>query len=148
MVAEAPAHPSTKVPMVLEAPGHPSHQGSDGVRGSHTSEPPRCWRLLLQKGRDREDSFIVGYPDSTLGLGRDREDSFIVGYRTCNDIRILPLVLGRDSDIPGCLAGMDRRSTAGNLTSGGGAPTSGHAMGVGIALDNPCSLNVSSPLKS
>ena len=125
MLLEAPAQTGTKVPMVLEALGHPSHQGSEGVRGSHTSEPPRCWRLLLQKGRDWEDSFIVGYPNSTLGLGRDREDSFIVGYRTCNDIRILPLVLGEGlgssfSYIPGCLAGTDRRCTAGNLTGGGG----------------------------
>ncbi len=45
-------------------------------------------------------------------------------------------------------AGTDRRSTAGNLTGGGGAPTSGHAVAVGRALDNPCSLNITSPLKS
>ncbi|PPR81959.1 hypothetical protein GOBAR_AA38748 [Gossypium barbadense] len=35
-VPEAPAHPSTKLPMVSEAPAPPSH------RGSRTSEPPRC----------------------------------------------------------------------------------------------------------
>ncbi|PPD83808.1 hypothetical protein GOBAR_DD19278 [Gossypium barbadense] len=79
VVSDAPAHPCTKVPMVLEAPPHLRHQGADGVRGSGTSEPPRCWRLLLQKGRDRDDSFIVRYPNSTLGMGRDWDDSFIVG---------------------------------------------------------------------
>ncbi|PPD86282.1 hypothetical protein GOBAR_DD16788 [Gossypium barbadense] len=42
-------------------------------------------------------------------------------------------------------AGTDRRSTAGNLTGGGGAPTSGHTVGVGRALENPCSLNITSP---
>ncbi|PPD83800.1 hypothetical protein GOBAR_DD19270 [Gossypium barbadense] len=82
MVAEAPAHLSTKVLMVLEALPHLSHQGSDGVRGSCKSKPPRCWRLLLQKGRDRDGSFIVGYPNSTPGIGRDLDDSFTVGYRT------------------------------------------------------------------
>ncbi|PPD66315.1 hypothetical protein GOBAR_DD36810 [Gossypium barbadense] len=92
LVLEASAHPSTKVPVVLEPLAHPStkvadsgqgsrtseHEGADGARGSRISEPPRCRRLLLQKGNDRDDSFIVGYPNSTLGLGRDRDGSFIL----------------------------------------------------------------------
>ena len=51
----------------------------------------------MQKRRDREDLFIVGYSNFILGLGRDRDNLFIVEYRIYNDIRILFLVLGRDS---------------------------------------------------
>ncbi|PPD75266.1 hypothetical protein GOBAR_DD27806 [Gossypium barbadense] len=92
LVLQASAHPSTKVSVVLEPLVHPStkvahggrgsrtseHQGADGARGSHISEPPRCRRLLLQKGSDRDDSFIVGYSNSTLGLGRVWDSSFIL----------------------------------------------------------------------
>ncbi|KAK8283474.1 hypothetical protein V6Z12_D08G097800 [Gossypium hirsutum] len=42
MVPEAPAHPSTKLPLVSVAPAHPSHRGADTARGSCTSEAPRC----------------------------------------------------------------------------------------------------------
>ncbi|PPD75269.1 hypothetical protein GOBAR_DD27809 [Gossypium barbadense] len=92
LVLEASAHPSIMLLVVLEPLVHPStkvvdggrgsctseHQGADGARGSRISEPPRCLRLLLQKGSDRDDSFIVGYPNSTLRLGRDRDASFIL----------------------------------------------------------------------
>ncbi|PPD66316.1 hypothetical protein GOBAR_DD36811 [Gossypium barbadense] len=118
LVLEASAHPSTKVSVVLEPLAHPStkvansgrgsrtseHQGTDGVRGSRISEPPRCRRLLLQKGSDRDDSFIVSF-----GIGEGLDSSFLY--------------------ILGCLAGTDRRSTARNLTGGGEAPTFGHVMG-------------------
>ncbi|PPS17156.1 hypothetical protein GOBAR_AA03425 [Gossypium barbadense] len=38
MVSKAPAHTSTKVPMLLEAPAHPRHQGADGAQGSRTTK--------------------------------------------------------------------------------------------------------------
>ncbi|PPS07272.1 hypothetical protein GOBAR_AA13379 [Gossypium barbadense] len=38
MVSEAPAHPSTKMPMLLKAPAHLRHQGSDGAQSSSTTK--------------------------------------------------------------------------------------------------------------
>jgi hypothetical protein len=88
MVSGAPAHPSTRVPMVPEAPARPRAYATGTVHRS------------------------------------------------------------TDGTVRRSTAGTDRRSTTGNLTGGGGAPTSGHTVGVGRALGNPCSLNITSPLKS
>ncbi|MBA0636310.1 hypothetical protein Godav_029102, partial [Gossypium davidsonii] len=95
MVLEAPAHLSTKVADGGRGSRTSEHQGADGAQSSRTSEPPRCRRLLLQKERDRDDSFIVGF-----GIGEGLGSSF--------------------SYILGCLIGTNRRSTAENLTGGGG----------------------------
>ncbi|PPD66312.1 hypothetical protein GOBAR_DD36807 [Gossypium barbadense] len=90
LVLEASAYLSTKFADGGRGFRTSEHQGADGARGSRIFEPPRCWRLLLQKGSDRDDSFIVGE-----GLG-----SYF-------------------SYILGCLTGTDRRSITGNLTGGG-----------------------------
>ncbi|MBA0671929.1 hypothetical protein Goklo_024654 [Gossypium klotzschianum] len=95
MVLEAPAHLSTKVADGGRGSRTSEHQGADGAQSSRTSEPPRCRRLLLQKERDRDDSFIIGF-----GIGEGLGSSF--------------------SYILGCLIGTNRRSTAENLTGGGG----------------------------
>ncbi|PPR89968.1 hypothetical protein GOBAR_AA30716 [Gossypium barbadense] len=131
-----------------------SHHGmahaADGVRGYRTTGGQRCRRLLLQNGRDKDDSFIVGYRTCNgirilpLGLGRDRDDSFIIRYRTCNGIQILPFGIGEGLVVPFCTSrdGSPEHHRDGSSehcwepNRWWGAPTFGHAISVGSALDN------------
>ena len=53
-----------------------------------------------------------------------------------------------DGTVRRSTAGTDRRSTTGNLTGGKKTPTSGHTVNVNRTLNNPCSLNITSPLKN
>ncbi|PPR87539.1 hypothetical protein GOBAR_AA33137 [Gossypium barbadense] len=58
MLPDAPTHQRGRLCQI--APHHRMAHAADSVRGYLTSGGQMCRRLLLQKGRDREDSFIVG----------------------------------------------------------------------------------------
>ncbi|PPR88580.1 hypothetical protein GOBAR_AA32093 [Gossypium barbadense] len=73
------------------------------------------------------------------------DGSFIIGYRTSNSIRILAFGIGEGLVAPFCISrdgSLDHRRDGSSEhlrepNQWWGAPTCGHAMGVGSALDNP-----------
>ncbi|PPD67366.1 hypothetical protein GOBAR_DD35744 [Gossypium barbadense] len=128
MLLEAPAHPSTKVPMLLEALAHLSdqgadggrgsrtskHQGADGARGPRTSEPPscRCYHVLRH---DRGPKVLEALVPKGEGPGQ-----LAASFSICQDGSPERRQIDHRST-----AGMDRQSTTGNLTGGGGHRRSG-----------------------
>ena len=124
--------------MVAEAPTHPSHQGDGGSccksGGTGRIHPLLAIRILpLDWGG-------TGTTHSLLSTEHIMIFEFYLWY--WGGTRFIVFVY---SGIPHRDGLSEHRREPNRWW---GALTPGHAMGVGIALDNPCSLNVSSPLKS
>ena len=129
---------ASRLPMVAKAPTHPSHQGDGGSccksGGTGRIHPLLAIRILpLDWGG-------TGTTHSLLSTEHIMIFEFYLWY--WGGTRFIVFVY---SGIPHRDGLSEHRREPNRWW---GALTPGHAMGVGIALDNPCSLNVSSPLKS
>ncbi|PPS17159.1 hypothetical protein GOBAR_AA03428 [Gossypium barbadense] len=128
-----------RLPMVREVLAHPStkHRGADGARGYRTTkglgcrwcprlphiEAPRCrWRPRLLQYQGLSLPMVSGapaHPSTRLPMVPEapaRPRAYATGT----------VHRSTDGTVRRSTAGTDRRSTTGNLTGGGGAPTSGH----------------------
>ncbi|PPR92752.1 hypothetical protein GOBAR_AA27919 [Gossypium barbadense] len=132
MASKAPTRPSSNVlmlrdhrhprlPMVLDAPARPRAQGAGG------SCSERGGTGMIQKERDLGEGpgrLVASFSIFRDGSPEHRRESSPEHRRNGS------LEHHREPN---------RRW---------GVPTSGLEMGVGSALDNPCSLNITSPVKS